>query len=85
MTRAKSEIINEIKYDTNNYTDEVQGWHFPYNDAFEQDEVDYYLTVLKRHYKYVDYYTGDKGYYVYASNTINYDENPCDVNYKEGQ
>ena len=89
--RNKTEIKNELKIDTNNFTDEVKGWH--YDTSFEdgkyydetKEEALYVIAQLKKHYKYVDYYTGDKVYYIYASNTINYDENPCYINYKEGQ
>lgn len=90
--RSKNEIKREVKFDTNNFTDEVKGWH--YDTSYEdedckpeetEEEALYVIAQLQKHYKYVDYYTGKKGYYIYASNTINYDENPCDINYKEGQ
>lgn len=80
--RAKNEIKLLLKIDTSNYTDEIKGWHFDYDD---EEEALYTIEQLRKHYKYVDYYTGENGYYIYASNTINYGENPCDVNYKKGQ
>lgn len=82
MLRTRTEVKKEIKFDTNNFTDEVKGWHYVDED---EEEALYCIEQLKKHYKYVDYYTGEKGYYIYASNTIDYGENPCDVNYKVGQ
>ena len=89
--RSKNEIKREVKFDTNNFTEEIKGWH--YDTSFEggkyydetKEEALYVIDLLQKHYKYVDYYTGEHGYYIYASNTINYDENPCDINYKKGQ
>ncbi len=84
--RAKSVIRDEVKFDTKNYTEEVQGWHYWVDEQYnDEEETLYVIDLLQKHYKYVDYYTGEHGYYIYASQTYNYGENPCDVNYREGQ
>jgi hypothetical protein len=50
--RNKNEIKKELKFDTNNYTDEIKGWHY---DNEDEDEALYVLEQLGKHYKYVDY------------------------------
>ena len=73
MTRfTKTQIMNELKINTNNFKQDVKG--FTYHDEIEFEIA---LEILSKKYKFVDYYILDDefglGYHIYASNEIEYD------------
>ena len=45
MLRTRTEVKKEIKFDTNNYIEEVKGWHY----AEEDEEALYCIEQLKKH------------------------------------